>query len=75
MFAARLSGLEVEVVGDKPQELANWLWDLSPRRLSPDERDPSGQFARQSRRGFGGILFKTDEFLGRHPFGTVPAGI
>ena len=30
-------------------------------------------YARIGKRGFSGILYKTDEFLKAHPFGTVPA--
>ncbi|MEM7403912.1 MAG: glutathione S-transferase family protein [Pseudomonadota bacterium] len=73
LFAARLGGVEIETVGDKPGELGNWLWDTAPRPLNDDERNPDGPLARRSRRGFGGVLYKTDAFLEAHPFGTVPA--
>jgi len=73
LIAARLLGVPVEVTGDKPGALSQWLWDLEPRPLDEDERDPDGPHARQSRRGFGGTLYKTDAFLEAHPFGTVPA--
>ena len=73
MIAASLCGIEVEVVGDKPAKLGEWLWDYDARALAPEERTQDSPFARQSRRGFSGTLYKTDAFLHAHPFGTVPA--
>lgn len=72
-IAAVLGGVDLEVVGDKPRAMGDWLWDSSPRRLTPQDRDPTGPYARTSRRGFQGTLYKTDRFLRAHPFGTVPA--
>jgi hypothetical protein len=34
LIAAELCDVEVEVVGDKPGNLANWLWDYSARELT-----------------------------------------
>ncbi|MDP6952677.1 MAG: glutathione S-transferase, partial [Alphaproteobacteria bacterium] len=72
-IAARLCGLEIEARGDKPPKLAGWLWDFDARPLEDGEADPDGPWARQSRTGFAGTLYKTDAFLEAHPFGTVPA--
>src|SRR5262249_8547424 len=36
-IAARLCGIDVEVRGVSPKELAAWLWDFDARPLSPDE--------------------------------------
>lgn len=72
-IAARLCGLELDIVGAKPAELANWLWDLAPRPLEAHERSSDSPHARTAQRGFGGTLFKTDAFLRLQPFGTVPA--
>ena len=33
LIAADLCGVEVEVVGDKPAKLGNWLWDFDAREL------------------------------------------
>ncbi len=72
-IAARLCGVEVEVIGASPRELQNWLWDFDARPLSGDERETSHD-ARVGKVGFkGGRLYKTDAFLKAHPFGTVPA--
>lgn len=71
-IAARLGGVEVEVVGAKPAQLADWLWDFDARPLADSERRPDSPHARQGRRGFGSTLYKTDEFLQTQPFGTVP---
>ena len=76
LIAARLLGVTVEVTGDKPGALSQWLWDLEPRPLDDDERDPRSPHARRSRRGFGGTLYKTDAFLaGRidRPYEAVSA--
>jgi len=72
-IAARLCGLEVELRGASPVELAGWLWDFEARPLLPGERERAGTTARQARTGFAGRLYKTDAFLAAHPFGTVPA--
>ena len=73
LIAAELCGVEVEIVGDKPANLANWLWDFDAHELPASERSAESPYARISRRGFTGTLYKTDEFLRAHPFGTVPA--
>ena len=73
LIAADLCGIELEVVGDKPANLSRWLWDYDARALDEAERRDDGPYARRSRRGFTGTLFKTDAFLEAHPFGTVPA--
>ncbi len=72
-IAADLGGVEVEVIGDKPAKLGTWLWDFAARELPADERSDTSPYARTGRRGFSGTLYKTDEFLSAHPFGTVPA--
>jgi elongation factor 1-gamma len=73
LIAASLCGLEVEVVGDKPARLGQWLWDYGARELDAAELSDMSPHARQGRRGFTGTLYKTDAFLVAHPFGTVPA--
>jgi elongation factor 1-gamma len=73
LIAAELADVTVEVIGDKPPALANWLWDFDARPLAESERTDDSPHARISQRGFSGTLFKTDEFLAAHPYGTVPA--
>jgi elongation factor 1-gamma len=72
-IAADIIGVEVETVGDKPVQLAEWLWDFNPRLLEASECSEDSPHARKSYRGFTSTLFKTDAFLLAHPFGTVPA--
>ena len=72
-IAARLCGVEVEIVGANPSELGRWLWDFDARPLTADERGDDSLNARNAKRGFAGVLFKTDAFMQAHPFGTVPA--
>lgn len=71
-IAASLNGVQLEIVGAKPPELGNWLWDIEPREMSEAERTEDSPYARQPRKGFGRTLFKTDAFLEAVPFGTVP---
>ncbi|MEM9624276.1 MAG: glutathione S-transferase family protein, partial [Pseudomonadota bacterium] len=73
-IAAEYLGLTVEVLGDKPKHLAQWLWDYAAHHLDEAEQQPDNPHARTGRRGFSGTLYKTDAFLQAHPFGTVPAG-
>ena len=74
LIAADYCGVAIDVVGDKPSKLADWQWDFDARPLTDEDRAPGNQNARQSKRGFTGTLYKTDDFLKAHPFGTVPAG-
>ena len=73
VIAGYISGVEVEVIGDKPHKLGTWLWDFNPRKMEEEEMSKDSSYARIGKRGFSGILYKTDEFLKAHPFGTVPA--
>jgi len=72
LIAAEYGGIEVEVVGDKPSALADWLWDYDAHLLPAAQRQPGHPSARVSRRGFAGTLYKTDAFMRTQPFGTVP---
>ncbi len=72
-IAARLCGVELDLRGGAPSELADWLWDFDARPLSDTDRARMAALVRQGRTGFAGQLFKTDGFLAAHPFGTVPA--
>ena len=72
-IAARLCGVELDLRGAKPGQLAEWLWDFDAHLLTEADRRAGSPFARQSRTGFSGQLYKTDAFLAAHPFGTVPA--
>jgi glutathione S-transferase len=71
-IAGRLTGVEVEIRGARPDELKDWLWDFDARPLTPDDR-ADASLARAPRAGFKQTLYKTDAFLDAHPFGTVPA--
>jgi elongation factor 1-gamma len=71
-IAARLCGVELEIRGARPPELAGWLWDFDARPLAAGDAAAQGT-ARAARTGFGGTLRKTDAFLAAHPFGNVPA--
>lgn len=72
-IAGRLAGVEVEVRGAPPGELAGWLWDADARPLTDAERAEAAN-VRIGTTGFRGTpLRKTEAFLDAHPFGTVPA--
>jgi glutathione S-transferase len=71
-ITGRLNGVSVEVVGATPGELADWLWDFDARPLTEEDRSEGGN-TREANTGFSGKLYKTDEFIKAHPYGTVPA--
>ena len=73
IIAGKICGVEIEVIGDKPAKLGSWLWDFNPKALKDNEINPNHKYARKGKRGFSGVLYKTDAFLKAHPFGTVPA--
>lgn len=73
LIAAEYCDVVIETRGAKPAELAGWLWDFDARELSEAELIPQNPNARVGRRGFSSTLYKTDDFLTAHPFGTVPA--
>ena len=62
----------LKLLGDKPKNLADWLWAYDAKALSDNDKSVSPH-ARKGKIGFSGGLYKTDEFLEAHPFGTVPA--
>ena len=72
-IAARLCGVDIEVRGAAPGELADWLWDFDAHPLSEAERDSLAHLRQDPRTGFTTPLFKTEDFLATQPFGTVPA--
>ena len=73
LITAKLISVNVNVIGDKPRNLPEWLWDFDARKLNDINVKDLNKFKRQSKRGFKVELYKTDEFLVKHPFGTVPA--
>ena len=44
LIAANLCGAEVEVVGDEPKNLPNWLWDYDARELLKNALDKGVNF-------------------------------
>ena len=74
MIAAKLGKVDIKIIGDKPSNLSNWLWDFDAEEIDPSELGHIEEYKRISKRGFKGVLYKTDKFLEKHPFGTVPAG-
>ncbi len=74
-ITARFSGAVVEVVGDSPPSLINWLWDYDARELTNQDKEALKAYAREAKIGFTGVsLYKSNAFLAAHPFGNVPAG-
>ena len=72
-IAARLCGIDVEIRGDKPKNLVDWLWDFEAHKLSDNDQERVDVMAKPSHTGFNKTLYKTENFLKAHPFGTVPA--
>ena len=54
--------------------MPNWLWDFDAKPITDEDKSKLKSFEIKSKRGFKGSLYKTNEFMGQHPFGTVPAG-
>ena len=74
IITAKIGGIDLEVVGDKPNNMPNWLWDFDAKPISGEDKQELKSFEIKSKRGFKGSLYKTDDFIEQHPFGTVPAG-
>jgi glutathione S-transferase len=73
-IAARLCGVEVELRGAPPGELAEWLWDVDARPIAGLPPETLAAATRTGRIGFASTrLYKSDAFLEAQPFGTVPA--
>jgi len=72
-IAAKIAGIPVEIIGDKPADIPNWLWDIKPKKLTDADKKKLKQFVRIGKRGFSSVLYKTDDFIKLIPFGTVPA--
>jgi len=72
VIASRLNGVELDIRGDTPANLANWLWDFEARPLEQVSEPERQASERTARTGFSGKLYKTDEFLAANPAGTVP---
>lgn len=72
-IAARLCDIRIEVRGSAAADLQNWLWDFEAHPLTDEEKNSPQGIERQGRAGFTGRLYKTEDFLDAHPFGTVPA--
>ena len=73
IIAANYGDIEIEVIGDKPRNLTNWLWDFDAKLLTESEKETYKDLKKVGKRGFAGELYKTSAFLEAHPFGTVPA--
>ena len=74
LITAKLIDAKVKVIGDKPKNLPKWLWDFDAKKLEDLNFEDLDKYKRSSKRGFKVNLYKTEEFLLKHPFGTVPAG-
>jgi len=72
-IAAKIAGIPIEIIGDKPTEIPNWLWDTKPKKISDTDKKKFKKFKRIGKRGFTSVLYKTDNFIKLIPFGTVPA--
>ena len=71
-IAARFSGAQIEVVGDTPPEMANWLWDYDAFKMNAADKQNHAASKRTASVGFAGEIYKTDAFLLANPFGDIP---
>ena len=74
IITAKIGGIDLEIIGDKPNNMPNWLWDFDAKPISVEDKSKRNSLEIKSKRGFKGSLYKTDDFIEQHPFGTVPAG-
>lgn len=72
-IVARLCGVDLDIRGAAPEQLAGWLWDSAARPLTEAEKPGLAAIARRGRVGLTATLYKTEGFLAAHPFGNVPA--
>ena len=72
-ITARFLDINIEVRGTKPPEIKNWLWDFDARPLTEEDKIKLADKTSVGRTGFSIKLYKTDEFLKAHPYGTIPA--
>ena len=72
-IVARHSGAVIDVIGDKPTEMAEWLWDYEAFKMSDAEKEGHAGARRTAKTGFSGAVYKTDAFLSANPFGDIPA--
>ena len=72
-IVARYSGAVIDVIGDKPPEMANWLWDYEAFKMDDAEKEANASARRTAKTGFSGALYKTDAFLRANPFCDIPA--
>lgn len=72
-IVGRICGVDIEIRGARPDELSQWLWDFDAKPLSKTTDEGLKNKTTPATKGFENKLFKTDEFLVAHPYGTVPA--
>ena len=57
IITAKIGGIDIEVVGDKPNNMPNWLWDFDAKPISEEDKSELKSFEIKSKRGFKGSLF------------------
>ncbi|MDA8725968.1 glutathione binding-like protein [Alphaproteobacteria bacterium] len=71
-IAARYSGAEIEVLGDTPPKMADWLWDYDAFEMTEADKEANLASLRKASVGFAGDIYKTHAFLVANPFGDIP---
>ena len=64
IIAANYGGIDIEVLGDKPSNLVNWLWDYEAKLLTEKEKESHKDLKKTGKRGFAGELYKTKDKVG-----------
>ena len=59
LITAKFGNVRIKVVGDKPKNLANWLWDFDALEINPLNIGSMDTHKREGKRGFKGNLYKT----------------
>ena len=58
IITAKIGGIDIEVIGDKPNNMPNWLWDFDAKPISEEDKSELKSFEIKSKRGFKGSLYK-----------------
>ena len=51
MITAKIGKVDLKIIGDKPLNLSNWLWDFEAREIDSSELDKLKIYERTSKRG------------------------
>jgi elongation factor 1-gamma len=57
-IAAKISGIPLEILGDKPSEIPNWLWDVEPKKINDSEKKNLSLLKKKEKEGLAHLYLK-----------------